>query len=83
MMNIVNANNDTQTIYGAMGGSNRYFALRPPKNDEQHTEAVKATMSSSVGDRCLVAAVSMIGMAAISRILTTLIETAKALALYL
>lgn len=83
MTNLMKANNDTLTSYGAIGMSNRYAALSPPENKEQHTEAVMATMSSGVGDRCLVAAAGMIGMAAISRIMTTLIETAKALALHL
>ena len=69
--------------YGAIGRSNRNAALSPSKNDKLDTEAVKATMSSGARDRYLVAAEGMIGMAAISRILTTLIETAKALALYL
>ena len=65
-----------------MGGSNRYAALIPPIKDKQHTEAIKATMSSGARDRCLAAAAGMISMAAISRILTTLIEPAKALANY-
>ncbi len=67
---------------GAMGESSRYAALSPPKNDEQNTEAVKVTMSSGARDICLVAA-GMIGIAAISRILKTLIKTAKALAMCL
>ena len=73
MTNIVNAHNNIQTIYAAMGGSNQYAALSPPKSDKQHTEAVKATMSSGSRHRCLAAAAGMIGMAAISRILRTLI----------
>ena len=83
MTNIVSANNDIQTIYDAIGSSNRYSTLSPPENNEQHIEAVKATMSSGAGDRCRVPEACMIGMAAISRILMTLIETAKVLAPYL